>query len=346
MPGNDALAQSIRDKALSLGYIHCGMIPLGDLAGFDDKLAERLARFPESAPSFANYKRSLANIRTAHPWAKAVVVCVRRYGKYRIPPHLRGLIGVFYLTDSRRDARSAGHKSSTSFERHLAALGLRAAADRSYGLVPYRWAAAKAGLGIIRKNNFLYTEHGSWVDVEAWLTDAELELRETCALPACPENCRRCVESCPTRSLAEPYMTNRENCVSALTTWKGGDMTEPQRDETGRWLYGCDACQDACPFNRDKWTEDEEFPGLAELAESVSLEKIAALDYDRLRAVVAEKFWYIGENDGWKWKVDAINAMLISRDPRYLAAIQAARNDLEPRVRNAAEFALRRFGEP
>ena len=64
-------------------------------------------------------------------------------------------------------------------------------------MVGLRWAALEAGLGIIRRNNFLYTKNGSWVHLEAWLTDGEMELRQQETLPPCPKNCTKCQSACP-----------------------------------------------------------------------------------------------------------------------------------------------------
>ena len=85
-----------------------------------------------------------------------------------------------------------------------------------------RWAALKAGLGIIRKNNFFYSDSGSWVYLEAWLIDQELTLKENTNLKNCPPNCNLCIKACRTNSLSEPYMMNRSTCISCLTTGKDG----------------------------------------------------------------------------------------------------------------------------
>ncbi|MDR3077634.1 MAG: epoxyqueuosine reductase, partial [Planctomycetota bacterium] len=296
------LARDIRDKALALGFSHCGIIPIGDLAGYDGKVSERILRFPESAPAFASGKRHHATLACQYPWAKSVVVCVRRYGKYRLPAAFRGRIAKFYLTDARRNPLFPDHYLGYHFAAYLSGLGMRTAEERDQGIVPYRWAAMQAGLGVIRRNNFLYTRHGSWVTMEAWLIDREMEAREDGKLGKCPNGCRLCQDSCPTRALAEPFMTNRETCVSNVTTWKGRDMPrEKCRKGLGGWLYGCDDCQDACPFNQGKWADEEEAPGLSELAEEFSLEKVATADYSWLRRNLADRFWYIGEDELWKW---------------------------------------------
>lgn len=338
---NTHFAGDIKSKALAIGYSDCGIIPLEEMAAYDDAVARRVARFPESAASFANHHRSLPNVTKAYPWAKSVVICVRRYGKYRIPGSLQGIVGKYYLADNRHNPASPDNAFGQLFEEYLRDSGLRTACDRDFGIIGCRWAAMRAGLGVVRKNNFFYTEHGSWVNLDAWLIDSLLELKESKNLPKCPDGCSKCVQSCPTRSLAEPYMMNRESCVSNLTTWKGRDLPrEKHRVGMGQWLYGCDACQDVCPHNKGKWSGDELFPGLEELAALVDPMKIVAMDYAALRDAFAGKFFYIKPDDGWKWKVNALNAMLNGYCGEFRPVIEAALGDAHEKVREMAQFVL------
>ena len=70
-------------------------------------------------------------------------------------------------------------------------LGVKTATNRKFGVVGLRWAAMQAGLGLVRRNNFFYTESGSYVNIEAFLTDRDMELIDTTELPPCPQNCVR-----------------------------------------------------------------------------------------------------------------------------------------------------------
>jgi epoxyqueuosine reductase len=122
-------------------------------------------------------------------------------------------------------------------------------------------------------------------------------------------------------------------------------MFEKYSSKIGNWIYGCDVCQDVCPFNRGQWSGDEEFPGLEELGAAISLEKIMAMDYAYLREVIAPKFWYIEIEDLWKWKRNALSAMRNTGHENYETALTAALHDEDDRVRNYAKNALVTNGE-
>jgi epoxyqueuosine reductase len=316
------IERSIKEKALELNYENCGIIPISDINDYVAKLDSRIKRFPETKIFLERFNRFI-NLQERFSWAQSIIICVRRYGKYHIPVHLKNLIAKYYLVDGRINEQSPDYKASIEFEQFLYQLGLQTVAEKKFGITALRWAAMKAGLGIIRRNNFLYTEKsGSWVYLEAWLTNDNLEMKYNDTQKNCPDNCNKCIKVCPTKSLREPYSMNSSTCVSCLTTWEGKDMrNEPNNRNIGNWIFGCDTCQDVCPFNKNKWSENEQFPYLKELAENISLEKIIEMDYDFLRNTMASKFFYIGKDDVYKWKTNALNAMLNNYKENYLPYI-------------------------
>lgn len=337
------LADKIKSAALNLGYEKCGIIKISDIDGYKERLDERVERVPESKGFYQGQYR-FTQLQDTYPWAKSIVICVRRYGKYHIPEHLKGMIAKYYLVDARKDKNSKDYQDSVRFEEYMKELGIRAETERGFGLVPLRFAAMKAGLGIVRKNNFFYTENGSSVYLDAWLIDKELEAVEIPNVRPCSDKCNLCMKACPSASLSKPYTMNPIACVSCITTFMGRDMTnEKYREEIGNWVYGCDACQDACPMNKNRWQETEEFPNLQELSEQISLEKIIKMDYKFLEEVMQPKFWYIDKSSVWKWKVNAINVMVNDYKEQYKEHILYACNDSNPKVREMAEWAIEKL---
>ena len=246
------LAEQIKSVALEMGYEKCGIIKVSQLEGYEEKLNERIDRIPETKGFYQSMYR-FTHLEDTHSWAKSIVICVRKYGKYNIPEHLKGMIAKYYLVDGRKDENSKDFQDSLKFEKYMKDLGLRAENERGFGLTPLRFAAMKAGLGIVRKNNFFYTENGSWVYLEAWLIDKEIEAIEVPKVKACPEKCGLCIKACPSASLSDPYTMNPIACVSCVTTFMGRDMiNEKYREQIGNWVYGCDVCQDVCPMNKNR----------------------------------------------------------------------------------------------
>jgi epoxyqueuosine reductase len=197
----EQMEEHIKDTALDMGYEACGIIKVSAMSDFEQKLNERIERVPEANPLYQNCHR-FAHPEATYPWAKSIIVCVVNQGRYKVPDNLEGLIGKHYLFDCRTDVLSKDYLNSLGFEAYLKDNGLKVATERRFGVTALRWAAWKAGLGPIRKNNFFYTKSGSWVSLEAWLIDRQLESIEKPTIKPCPEGCTLCVKNCPTSSLS------------------------------------------------------------------------------------------------------------------------------------------------
>ena len=152
--------------------------------------------------------------------------------------------------------------------------GIQAKGGEQFGSLsvgPLRYMAMKAGLGIIRKNNFFYTENGSYNNLFAYVIDQECELIHTCSAPPCSEKCDLCRRACKTKALEAPYTMNPFKCVSFLTTFGNSDTPEGLSDEMyEQWVCGCDNCQDACPYNRrHDWKHGLPLNKLEEIAPAI-----------------------------------------------------------------------------
>ena len=110
-----------------------------------------------------------------------------------------------------------------------------------------RDAAIRAGLGFRGKNTNLLTPIGSFVFLGALLTSIELDVdipvQKDCG------SCRLCIEACPTDALDDAYHLAAERCIAYLTIEHRGPIAEDLRPKLGEWLFGCDICQDVCPYN-------------------------------------------------------------------------------------------------
>jgi epoxyqueuosine reductase len=200
-----------------------------------------------------------------------------------------------------------------------------------------REAAFRAGIGFYGKNTMLITRrHGSWVVLGTLVTDAEIG--RAAPLPTDCGTCTLCIDACPTGALDEPGRVDATRCLSYWTQQRG-PIPEGYREAIGAQVYGCDICQDVCPWNRgvEKRRGGADATGEAHVS---LVEWLAAGDeelaarYDRL---------YVPRNDGRFLKRNALVAAgnVGGADEREAVAPYADADD--PLLREHALWALRRM---
>ncbi|MDR3325567.1 MAG: epoxyqueuosine reductase [Spirochaetaceae bacterium] len=335
-----SIEEEIRQKAYALGIEKLGIIKPEAMLDYADRLRERMERLPNGKALYGGFM-GFADVQKNIPWAKSIIVAVFHYGHYIIPKDIGDRYGKSYLVDSRFNQDSPERQMLIAFEEHLHDLGIKTASNEHPGITAMRWAAYKAGLGIIRRNNFLYTEKGSWVGITAWAADKEMELIENHSLVECSENCNKCVKACPTASLSAPYTMNMATCVSRLSSSNDAASYDDETNrQMGGWMYGCNVCQEVCPMNKDKWEDTDVFPGLADIQRFLLPSQIIHLSYDDIEKHITPKFFYIKKESLWRWKLNAINAMVNDYKEEYLEDIQYALKDEYEVVREAARRAL------
>jgi epoxyqueuosine reductase len=204
-----------------------------------------------------------------------------------------------------------------------------------------REAAARAGVGFYGKNTMLITRrHGSWVVLGTLVTDVEIERSTPLALDC--GSCTLCIEACPTGALDEPGTLDSTLCLSYWSQ-APGEIPEEHRAELGAQVYGCDICQDVCPWNRgiEKRREGEAPPAGAEPHVSL-VEWLEASDeelrakYDRL---------YFPRKDPRYLRRNALVALGNCGEPELRPAAEAYAAGDDPMLREHAEWSLARLEE-
>lgn len=290
----DSLSQEIVAAALAFGYDGCGVLRLSNLdcKVYGERVDARLKRFPDAIRIY-RLKDIYQNIGNLYPWAKSLIVCKFWLGRYKYPGELQGKYGKAFLLSPQTAPECKARKNKLRFIDWLAQKGLKVLSDEALepaGFTSLRPAAVAAGLGIFRRNNFFYDEKGSWHQLEGFLIDRDCEYATEAQVRPCPEKCDLCVRACPTNSLCEPFTMNPMTCVSFLTTFGDGKFAPFRPDTLKDWICGCDACQDACPFNRGhNWRQGEDFDGLENLVELMEPRNLLAASDETLREKIIPK---------------------------------------------------------
>jgi epoxyqueuosine reductase len=204
-----------------------------------------------------------------------------------------------------------------------------------------REAAARSGVGFYGKNTMLITRRtGSWVVLGTLLTDVELEPTPKLELDC--GSCTLCIDACPTGALDEPGTLDATKCLSYWTQAPTG-IPEPYRAELGDSVYGCDICQDVCPWNRgvEKRRAGHAPPPMAE--PHVSLVEWLAADGGALRARYDRL--YVPRNDARYLRRNALVALGNSGAPEHRSAAAAYLDHPDPMLREHAAWAVARLDE-
>jgi epoxyqueuosine reductase len=204
-----------------------------------------------------------------------------------------------------------------------------------------REAAARSGVGFYGKNTMLITRrHGSWVVLGTLVTDVELE--PTAPLDADCGACRLCVDACPTGALDEPGTLDATRCLSYWTQAPAA-VPEPYRAQLEAQVYGCDICQDVCPWNRgvEKRRSGDPLPDGAE-------PHVSLLDWLRADATeLAQRYdrLFVPRNDARWLRRNALVAAGNVGGEAERAAVEPYLDDEDTMLRNHAAWALGQIEE-
>jgi epoxyqueuosine reductase len=202
-----------------------------------------------------------------------------------------------------------------------------------------REAAARAGVGFYGKNTMLITRrHGSWVVLGTLVTDVELESTQPLELDC--GSCRLCIDACPTGALDEPGTLDANRCLSYWTQSRHS-IPEPYREELGDQVYGCDICQDVCPWNRGIEKRRAGDPLAAEAEPTVSLVDWLEAEDAELRVRYARLF--VPRNDPRYLRRNALVALGNNASATDRAVLERHARSDDPMLREHAEWGLTRL---
>ncbi len=252
----------IVDQAKSLGFDLCGIVRA-------EKFPE-LERTPEwLARGYAGEMKYLSDPRRSDPQIamqdlRSVIVCLLNYNTesplstdplpLNVDEEPRGWISRYAWGDDYHNVLQDRLEGLVEFLRERFPEPFEARVYVDTGPVQERILAKYAGLGWLGKNTLLLNQTlGSFfflgvilttLDLEPTLGPNELPPPDLCG------SCRRCLDACPTQAFVEPYVMDARKCISYLTIELRGTIPEEYREPMGDHVFGCDICQDVCPWNR------------------------------------------------------------------------------------------------
>jgi epoxyqueuosine reductase len=198
-----------------------------------------------------------------------------------------------------------------------------------------REAAARSGVGFYGKNTMLITRrHGSWVVLGTLVTDVELDA--TPPLTTDCGECRLCIDACPTAALDEPGTLDATKCLSYWTQ-APASIPEGYRAALGAQVYGCDICQDVCPWNRGVEKRRSDLP-----EQDVHVDLVAWLEQDGEALVDEYARLFVPRNDPRWLRRNALVALGNTGGPEHVAVLERYAADDDELIADHAAWALGR----
>jgi epoxyqueuosine reductase len=351
---SSSLSSEIKRLALEAGFDLAGIAPAADTAEhalFPQWIANGTAgemKYLEARNDAGKLKR--ASLAVAAPWAKSVIVCALNYNTDQPYSTHAGTTTQGWISRyawSLRDYHDVLLAKLRSLETHVVAAceqngfgTLRTWCYVDTGPVIERIFAKYAGIGWIGKNTCILNQKlGSWLFLGVMLTS--IELRPDVPPPDRCGSCTRCLDACPTNAFPAPYQLDATRCISYLTIEKRGQIPEAIREGIGRQVFGCDICQDVCPWNRQ--APFTKAPGLEARPNLVNpeLDWLAHLSLQEFREVFRGTPVKRAKYAGLLRNV-AI-AMGNSGEERFLPILEKLSHYDDPVVREAVEWARRKL---
>lgn len=254
------LSQRIKERAHAEGFHKVGIVPASALELERERLNKWLARgFHGEMQWMARDPAQRTDPRLIFPEARSVVVGALNY--YTPNEHTNdpgtGKISRYAWGDDYHDVVGGKLKSLLAWIKEQWPEAEGKACVDIQPMMDKAWAV-RAGLGWIGKHSNLITrEYGSWVFIGELLLNLELAYDTEQEEDHCG-TCTLCVDTCPTNAITEPYVVDSNKCISYATI----ELRQPElpakiASNLDGWLYGCDACQDVCPWNRFEQPTDE-----------------------------------------------------------------------------------------
>jgi epoxyqueuosine reductase len=251
IPGLHQIASQVKQRARQLGFDLVGIADASP-SRYRDYFRDWLAAGQHGEMEYlANRFDERTDPAAYVPGARSVVCVAMNYHvPLDAPPSSaqNGRVARYALGDDYHEIIKSRLHTLADFIRSIAPPGIVTRCSVDTAPVAEKELAARAGVGWVGKNTCVINESiGSWILLGEVITTLDLPPDQP-ALDRCG-TCRRCIDACPTGAITAPYQLDARRCISYLTIEHRGEIAPDLREQIGDWIYGCDICQDVCPWN-------------------------------------------------------------------------------------------------
>ncbi len=343
----------VKRAAQQAGFELAGIAPAADspeLQSFPEWVASGYAgemKYMEARDEHGHLKRG--SLSRVAPWARSVIVCAINYNtdhpySTEVQDPSGGWISRYawsredYHESVLRRLQQVEAALNEAVEESEPQLISRSYVDT--GPIVERVFAKYAGVGWIGKNTCIINQKvGSWLFLGVILTS--LDLRSDVPAPDRCGTCTRCIEACPTDAILAPYQLDANRCISYLTIEKRGSIPEELRAGMGRHIFGCDICQDVCPWNRKApATAAPEFSARESLV-NPALDWLAEMSAEEFRETFRGSPIRRAKRSGVRR--NAVIAIGNSGNRRFLPLLEALVLDEDQSVADSARWSMERL---
>lgn len=335
------ITKLVKQKALDIGFDLVGVSPVGDFPE-NQYYKEWISRGYHAGMDYMRKNPGRrVDVRSIVPGARSVVSCAVNYNtdapySTDIRNENLGWISRYAWSDDYHYRINLMIRELGDFLSEISESELNYRAYVDTGPVLERVYAKYAGIGWTGKNTCIINqEEGSWLFLAELITDIELDYDHPVA-DRCG-SCTMCIDACPTDALRQPYVLDSNRCISYLTIENKGEIPPDKRNKIENNIFGCDICQDVCPWNRKAGKGSDEFlPREGFLAPDLG--DLVSLDQEQFSGLFRRSPVKRAKRRGLLRNV--LVAIGNSGNMKYIDDVRHCLHDDEPLVRSHAVWAL------